>query len=144
MYFRRITIEHVGPIGSLSIEFPFSGSNPKPLVLAGKNGSGKSILLAHLVNFLLVMKNTAFPDNELTKGKLYKYSSPKYVKIGESHYFSKIELDNDFSLLEWWLANFSKKQFEDSLGYCPNHSEWNQIPETSILLTKPAEISVAN
>ena len=56
MYAKRIQIVNYGPIDQLDITFPFEDDIPKPIVLVGENGSGKSILLSHLVNGLISAK----------------------------------------------------------------------------------------
>ena len=52
MYIKSIHILNYGPISQLAIEMPFDDSTPKPVVLVGENGSGKSIILSHIVNGL--------------------------------------------------------------------------------------------
>ena len=47
MYVRRIRLENYGPIPNLDIKLPFNDDRPKPVVLVGENGSGKSIVLSH-------------------------------------------------------------------------------------------------
>ena len=54
MYTTRIRVSNYGPIDQLDINFPYSDDTPKPVVLVGQNGSGKSILLSHIVNGLLI------------------------------------------------------------------------------------------
>ena len=63
MYAKRVQIINYGPIGELDIEFPFDGDVPKPVVLVGANGSGKSILLSHIVNGLTSAKDHAYPES---------------------------------------------------------------------------------
>ena len=71
MYVRRIQLSNYGPIENLDIEFPFDGDAPKPVVLVGENGSGKSILLSHIVNGLIVSKGIAYPEApEIELGKV--------------------------------------------------------------------------
>jgi|APSaa5957512622_1039677.scaffolds.fasta_scaffold223823_1 hypothetical protein len=41
MYFKSIEIENVDPIDKDSIEFSKNGKTPKPLIIVGKNGSGR-------------------------------------------------------------------------------------------------------
>lgn len=68
MYFEKLEIENYGPLKSLDINFPFSDaekSKPKPLVIVGKNGSGKSIFLSHLVNALIIFKASLYPNTEV-------------------------------------------------------------------------------
>ena len=51
MYLKNIAIENVGPFEGLNFALPFhEGGNPKPLLLVGTNGSGKTILLAHIAD----------------------------------------------------------------------------------------------
>ncbi|MDQ3749866.1 MAG: AAA family ATPase [Acidobacteriota bacterium] len=44
MYLKKIILENVGPIENFEItpEFSVEG-NPKPIIIVGENGSGKSI-----------------------------------------------------------------------------------------------------
>ena len=63
MYAKRIQIDNYGPIDQLDITFPFEGDIPKPVVLVGENGSGKSILLSHIVNGLTSCPEHNLPGN---------------------------------------------------------------------------------
>ena len=97
MYAKRIQLTHYGPIENLDIEFPFNGETPKPVVLVGENGSGKSILLSHIVNGLLSAKGVAFPETpEVELGKAYKFRSSSYIKPGSEYYFSRVDFDGSF------------------------------------------------
>lgn len=127
MLFKKVEICNVGPISGLSIDFPKQGSKPKPLVVVGENGTGKSILIAHLVNTLVVGKQEVYEDVEIEKGKVFKYRSPNYVKTGEYFSFSKIEFESGEKVQEWQLL-LSKADFEEKLGYTPLQKEWSQIP----------------
>jgi len=126
MLFKNIEIDNVGPISRLNIQFPKSEENPKPLVIVGENGSGKSILLSHLVNALIVGKQMVFEDVEVEKGKVFKYRSPKYVKSGEHYSYSNIEFETGERVQEWQLL-LSRSDFEEKLGYTPPRKEWAQI-----------------
>lgn len=127
MLFKEIEIDNVGPISGLSIEFPKGENSPKPLIVVGENGSGKSIFLAHLVNTLIVGKQEVYEDVEIERGKVFKYRSPHYIKSGEVFSFSSVEFESGEKVQEWQLA-FSKSEFEEKLGYTPLRQEWNQIP----------------
>ena len=49
MYLKKIACENMGPILCVDIEPGFDvNGNPKPLVLVGKNGTGKSILISNI------------------------------------------------------------------------------------------------
>lgn len=129
MLFKKVEINNVGPISDLSIEFPKAEDSPKPLVVVGENGSGKSILLAHLVNTLVVGKQEVYEDVEIERGKVFKYRSPNYIKSGESYSFSSVEFESGENVQEWQLT-LSRIDFEEKLGYTAPRSEWNQIPST--------------
>lgn len=53
MYVETIFCENMGPIAKAVIKAGFTPEgNPKPIVLVGKNGSGKSIMLSNVVDAL--------------------------------------------------------------------------------------------
>ena len=127
MLFKKVEITNVGPISDLAVELPRDEEKPKPLVIVGENGSGKSILISHLVNALIVGKQEVYEDVEVEKGKVFKYRSPNYVKSGEYFSFSSVEFETGDKVQEWQLL-LSRNDFEEKLGYTPLKQEWNQIP----------------
>lgn len=97
MYTKRIQLVNYGPVEKLDIELPFEGETPKPVILVGENGSGKSILLSHIVNGLMVAKGVAFPESpEVDPGRAYKLRSSAYIKRGGEYYFAKVDYDSSF------------------------------------------------
>ena len=101
MYTKHIQIINYGPIAHLNIEFPFEGDNPKPIVLVGENGSGKSVLLSHIVNALLTAKDRIYPEtSEVEAGKVFKLRSGSYIKHGSEAYFAKVAFANDLYMGE--------------------------------------------
>lgn len=63
MYLRECFIENVGPISKLDISLSLDDSgNPKPLILVGKNGTGKTILLAYILDALAELAKKKFSD----------------------------------------------------------------------------------
>ena len=73
MYAKRIQIKNYGPIEDVDITFPFDGENPKPVLLVGENGAGKSIFLSHIVSCLMSAQSAMYPENsEVEEGKVYK------------------------------------------------------------------------
>ena len=106
MYARRIQIVNYGPIDQLDITFPFEDDIPKSIVLVGENGSGKSILLSHIVNGLISAKGIAYPETpEVETGRVYKLRSPSYIKSGKEIYFSRVDFENKLFLEEMVLAH---------------------------------------
>ncbi len=105
MYTRRIQLTNYGPIDEVNIVCPFEGDKPKPVVLVGENGSGKSLVLSHIVNGLLLAQQAAYPETpEVTAGKVYKLHSPSYVKSGCEFSFSRVEFEHNLNIGELQLA----------------------------------------
>ncbi|PKP02275.1 MAG: hypothetical protein CVU11_12520 [Bacteroidetes bacterium HGW-Bacteroidetes-6] len=135
MYLKSLKIQNTGPIGLIEKEFPFHvNGNPKPLIIIGQNGSGKSILLSHIVNALISAKQTAYDDSEVEEGKVFKYRSPSYIKTGSTFSYSKVIFEDNLFQSECQL-NQSKIEYEKS-NPVPEFQEWNQI--------KPNEASFLN
>jgi predicted ATP-binding protein involved in virulence len=63
MYLRECLIENVGPISALDFSFDVGDDGkPKPAVLVGKNGIGKTIVLAYVVDALAELAKQRFGD----------------------------------------------------------------------------------
>src|SRR6266404_46958 len=63
MYLKECLIENVGPIDFFDFSFPFNTDGaPKPVILVGQNGSGKTILLSHVADALVEFAKVAFTD----------------------------------------------------------------------------------
>lgn len=127
MYFKSIEVENVGPIDHVQVEFPMSGDRPKPVVIVGENGTGKSIFLSYLVNSLIAGKQEVFDDGEVESGRVYKYRSPAYIKSGKDYSYSSVKLQSGIEIQELQL-NRLKPDFEKELGYAPARTIWNLIP----------------
>ena len=112
MYTTRIQLTNYGPIEKLDIEFPFEGDIPKPIVLVGENGSGKSILLSHIVNCLIAAKAVVYPDTpEVEPGKVYKLRSSSYIKSESEYYFAKVDFEEGLFVTEIRLQRL-KREYE--------------------------------
>ncbi len=109
MYVKRVHIENYGAIDSLNINFPFDGSKPKPIVIVGVNGSGKSLFLSQIVNALISIQVEAYPDSpEVESGKVYKLRSSQYIRSGREYSTARVDFLNSMSALELILKNFKK------------------------------------
>lgn len=109
MYTKRIQLTNYGPIEKLDIEFPFDGAIPKPVVLVGENGSGKSILLSHIVNGLLQAKDIVYPETpEVEPGRVYKFKTNFYIKSGSQFSFARIDFEEGWFVSE--ITTMRRKQ----------------------------------
>jgi predicted ATP-binding protein involved in virulence len=141
MYLKNLLLENVGPIQRLEYELPFDPEgNPKPVIIVGTNGSGKSIVLAHIVNTLLSAQQVVFANAEVESGKVYKYRSPGYIHSGQQYYFAKLQFESDVESVEWQLP-LTRGDFENQFNFAPNHREWERLPadSTSVFWSNMAE-----
>ena len=135
MYTKRIQIVNYGPIAHLDIEFPFEEDNPKPVVLVGENGSGKSILLSHIVNALLTAKDRIYPNTpEVEAGKVFKLRSGSYIKHGSEAYFARVTFENE--LYRGELRSRRPKQDYDTMPEelalaSDAQEEWHKMASTT-------------
>ena len=138
MYTKRVQIANYGPISHLDIELPFFDDHPKPIVLVGPNGCGKSIFLSHVVNGLVSAKDLAFPDaSEVEVGKVLKIRDPLYIREGSDWSFSKVHYENDLFIRELTLHR-SKSAYEEppDLHDSDAQSDWTAMrPEEHSRLT---------
>lgn len=115
MYVKRIQLSNYGPISRFDIECPFDGDKPKPIILVGENGSGKSIVLAHIVNGLLSAQQIVYPENqEVDEGTVYKFRAAQYIQSGKAYSFSRVDFENDLYISELQLQR-AKKDHQDFL-----------------------------
>ncbi len=134
MYAKKIKIVNYGPIDYIDIEFPFEGERPKPVVLVGENGSGKSILLSHVVNLLISAKDLVYSETpEVDLGKVYKLRSGSYIKSGREFYFTRVDFEDDIFSGEI-RSRRSKKDYSDvpeELSRPDMQKIWNEMSSDS-------------
>ena len=95
------------------IALPFEGEKPKPVVLVGENGSGKSIMLSHIVNGLVSAKDVAYSDTpEIERDRVYKIRSSSYIKSGNYFYFSQVEFEDGWYMEELRLEHPKQKYLD--------------------------------
>lgn len=130
MYTKRIQIVNYGPIDQLDILFPFEGETPKPVVLVGENGSGKSIFLSHIVNGLTMAKDSIYPETpEIETGKVFKVRTSTYIKSGADCYFVRVDFEQDQFLGEL-RSRREKRMYKGiplELSRADAETAWNQM-----------------
>lgn len=130
MYVQKIQLINYGPIERLVIDCPIDGDKPHPIVLVGENGSGKSILLSHIVNGLLCAKEVAYPGTpEVSSGKVYKLRSPHYIRTGKEFAFAQVDFEGSISIAELQLGKRQKDYAKVPDGILGTNAEqlWNSI-----------------
>ncbi len=131
MYVRRLQLRNYGPIDNIDLAFPFSDADvPKPVVLVGENGSGKTVLLSHIVNGLLEARDAAYPESrEVEEGKVYKLRSGTYIRSFCDYYFARADFDAGFYTQELRLGRDKQNYSEAPDAVRENDAEplWEQL-----------------
>ncbi len=127
MYLKKLILKNVGPLANLNIEPAFENEHPKPLVFVGVNGSGKSIALSFIANFLLLIQQQLFENTEVEKDKVFKLRSPLYIGPTASYYYGSVTCSEGIGLEEWQLS-VPKKDLVSN-GFTSNIPSWNNIGE---------------
>ena len=95
MYLKKIHNVNVGPIEDAEISFSFVNGDPKPAVIVGENGTGKSVILSNIVDSFYEIAAMAFSDvkekDDSSKGdQYYKTISPQDINNGQKFMYSYI------------------------------------------------------
>ena len=96
MYLKKIVCENMRPISYVDIEPGFTEEgNPKPLILVGKNGTGKSILISNIADSLFEFGDQPFSDvtAAIEKGghSFFLVSAGNQIKSGQSGMFCYLQ-----------------------------------------------------
>ena len=144
MYIKKICDVNVGPIINAIIHFPFSSEgNPKPVVIVGENGSGKSALLSNIVDSFYELAGEGYKDvrkSDNTSGyQYYKAITPSEIHIGEEYMYSYIEFqhgDKDEHNIGYLLksGSLSYESFQKNSGFSlsskfnwGNHNNYKKV-----------------
>ena len=134
MYVKRIQLLNYGPIDHIDLELPFDEERPKPVLLIGENGSGKSILLSHIVNGLISAKDRTHPHSpEVETGRVYKLRSSSYIKLEKEFYFARVDFEGDLFISEIRTRSNKEELQETPLEIKggPAEEAWSGIPAGS-------------
>jgi hypothetical protein len=111
MYLHECFIENVGPISSLDVSLGLDATgNPKPVILVGKNGTGKTILLAYILDALVELAKKKFSD--VVVGQQLMYSP--FLKVTSGGDIRSLS-GSSLSLLEFSDAD-SKFCYVEKVG----------------------------
>lgn len=98
MYINRIVSKNLGPINEIQLTFPFENNAPKPVVIVGENGTGKSTLISNIVDSFYEIAGTAYSNarkrTETEEYEFYKTISPIEIHVGEEYSYSYIKYED--------------------------------------------------
>ena len=130
MQVSRLQMNNYGPIENLDIAFPYDGDIPIPVVLVGENGSGKSILLSHIVNGLIMAQSRVYPDAaEVETGRVFKLRSGSYIRSGSEYYFVRTDFSGGLFVEEVRTRRI-KREYEtppDMISEGESKRIWEQM-----------------
>ena len=126
---KRLQLGNYGPLRDLDISFPFDGERPKPVLLVGENGSGKTIALSHIVNAMVQAKDAVYPESsELDPGKVFKLRSNSYVSVGAEYYYARSDFESDLFVHELRLTKPKHTYAQPPMGMDGQGLDaWNAI-----------------
>jgi hypothetical protein len=127
MYLKSIHLQNTGPITEFKLDLPFENELPKPVVLVGRNGSGKSTVLSFVVNALIGLKQQVFDDTEIEKGKVYRVRSTLGIQGGKRFFHANLVFEEGVQLNEWQL-DCSKEDFQIQVGVPSQDPSWAEMP----------------
>lgn len=149
MYLKNIAIENIGPITKLAIELPFyENGNPKPLLLVGENGAGKTIFQSQIIDSLYETASNLFTDVGVRDGEArsyYKISGGMNLKSGEKKGFSALSfIDSENNKIEYFdkIGNVTKDDFANAItdfSLSPDGKDGNQKSVINIADTTKKE-----
>ncbi|TDF66054.1 AAA family ATPase [Cupriavidus sp. L7L] len=93
---KKISIENSGAIENFDVELPFTADGlPKPLILVGENGAGKTTALSFIVDSLLQVAATKFNDVLTPQGlgTLYYRLRSHDIRVGATSSLTHIRYE---------------------------------------------------
>ncbi len=126
MYIRKIVIKNYGPIEHLDYSFPFTEVNkPKPVILIGQNGVGKTLLLSNILHSIIEMKRSKYREiSEVSGNNFYRVGSLNYIKTGFNALYEQLIFDDDIKYTELMTNNYD---------YLKNNWNPSEYPDVDLL-----------
>ena len=125
MYINEIRIENYGAIKKLLVKPELTSEGyPKPLVIVGKNGSGKTLLITQLVDSIIEMKRKKYDKiAEVSENNYYKLGKKNYISYGENYSFVHVTYEDNsdkYFYTELMTNNFEMLKQQHQVGYFNN------------------------
>lgn len=133
MYIRKIVSKNLGPIKKIQLLLPLENGVPKPVVLVGENGTGKSTLISNVVDSFYEIAGAAYPDarkhGETEGYEFYKIINPIEIHIGEKYLYSYIKyesLSGEIPSIDYVFKSgrISNEEFRQNCDDCSQQISW--------------------
>lgn len=128
MYLKNIVYKNVGVLSEIKINPSFMADNlPKPIIIVGENGSGKSTFLSNIVDSFYEIAGIYFSNvhvsNDSNGYRYYKIISPSQIKIGQKYMYSFISYNEEIEYI-FKSGNLSFEEFKsENNSHCL--TPWN-------------------
>lgn len=133
MYIRRVDIKNYGPIDDCIIEPIFREDGlPMPVIIAGQNGSGKTLVLTNIVDAIMELKyRKSLKKKGLKSDDVFKVSKKDYIKNGQNEYIVNINfLENDTDIEYMDIAAYDTAEARAKFEYVKGLAENSDFEET--------------
>lgn len=122
MYLKEIKIENYGSIEKIDYNFPFlDNGDPKPVILMGKNGAGKTLVISNIVHALIELKRKGYREiPETDETSYYRLGTKEYIKNGSEYSYINYNFSNGISFVDLATNNYEKVKSKKL-----EHIEWN-------------------
>lgn len=133
MYIRKIVSKNLGPIKKIQLLLPLENGVPKPVVLVGENGTGKSTLISNVVDSFYEIAGAAYPDarkhGETEGYEFYKIINPIEIHTGEKYLYSYIKyesLSGEIPSIDYVFKSgrISNEEFRQNCDDCSQQISW--------------------
>lgn len=131
MYIERALYKNVGPLRDISFQFPFNDDGtPKPVILVGENGCGKSTFLSNIIDAFYEMASTAY-NNALFSSEnaqqYFKTISPIQIQLGQPFMYTYISFkDEPFIHYFCKSGKLREDNIKKQLGLSENYFNWDE------------------
>lgn len=135
MYIKKIVEENIGPIESTQMIMPFNGMYPKPVIIVGENGTGKSTIISNVVDSFYEIAGTAYLDAR-KQGKTVGYEYYKTITPLEIHakkqylcsYIKYEDENKEISSIEYVFKSgvLDANEFKSKFGVTAQQITWKK------------------
>ena len=145
IYAERISIKNTASISSIDFPFPFDQhGKPKPLIIVGENGTGKTTAMSFLVDSIISFA-AASHDDVLTAsgvGRLHFRLRIADQKIGTEEGYAYIKFKTDIGVIEYFdhSGTAISEKIQDHLQTSPNLDLLKRASESKIISKNAKEI----
>ena len=136
MYLKEIEYCNVGPLENIKIYLTINENRPKPLILVGENGSGKSTFLSNIIDSFYEIAGVAFSnvrqanDDSANGYQYFKAISPYQITVGKKYLYSYIVYQHESKEIEY-IFKSGELEVSDFKTYChvrnANGINWNTV-----------------